>query len=255
MRPLRRIRSSRSLRSGQPGILYLRDQYGWVGTAEKGASGDENVSPSRQKLVCAFLVDSSIALNEKPRATLASKRVCVTDFIDAEGNELLSAKARVHRHDQKQIDVVEHGFHRAQWGGRYDREPRMRAKRVNPVDETVGMHDCLGVKGHDGRTSVDICVDRLFRIPDHEVYIERKLCNVANVCDHLWAEGKIRNEMTVHYVEVQDPCPALFYSPNFIGESGKIGSENARSQAWNADIHARIIAQSLPRVHPVFLLR
>ena len=61
---------------------------------------------------------------------------------------------------------------------------------------------------------------------DHEMDVERQICELANNRDDSRAEGNVIDEMSIHDVAMNPIGPGLLNPANFIGQSGKIGGED-----------------------------
>ena len=71
-------------------------------------------------------------------------------------------------------------------------------------------------------------------IGDHEVSVQWRGGNPGQGCDHGWTEGEIRNEVSIHQIEVQQIGAGGFDLGDLSGEPGKI----RRQKGWSdANIH------------------
>ena len=61
---------------------------------------------------------------------------------------------------------------------------------------------------------------------DHQLYIERQPCLLADVPNNVGPERNIIDEMSVHDVAMNPIGPGLLNPVHFIGQSGKIGGQD-----------------------------
>src|SRR5580765_6814326 len=74
------------------------------------------------------------------------------------------------------------------------------------------------------------CGDEFVGLFDHQVAIERDPGDLAKRGDHGRADRKIRNEMAVHDVDVENSGSALDGGLRFFAESCEISRENGGSE-------------------------
>src|SRR5205807_7387539 len=61
---------------------------------------------------------------------------------------------------------------------------------------------------------------------DHEMDVERQICELANNRDDSRSEGNVIDEMSIHDVAMNPIGPGLLNPVHFIGQSGKIGGQD-----------------------------
>jgi hypothetical protein len=76
------------------------------------------------------------------------------------------------------------------------------------------------------REDGDECVGPL----DHQVTIKRDLGDLAKRGDYRWADRKIRNEMAVHDVDVENSGSTLDDGLRFFAEPCEVSRENGGSE-------------------------
>jgi hypothetical protein len=64
---------------------------------------------------------------------------------------------------------------------------------------------------------------------DHQVDIERELRLLADNFDNHRSEGNVVDEMAIHDVAVNPVGAGRFYLSDFVGQLGKVGREDGRS--------------------------
>ena len=73
-------------------------------------------------------------------------------------------------------------------------------------------------------------------IRNHQVNVEGKLGHFLQRFDDRWTDRQVRYEMAVHDVDVQQIGSASFDRGHFVGQTGKIGGENRRSDQGGSGV-------------------
>ena len=116
----------------------------------------------------------------------------------------LPAKAGVHRHDENHVEVVDDRLEGVDRGRGVDRNGRAGATLVDERDETVRMGRCLVVKREVVRTSVEVLLDHLVRVGDHEVNVNGKLGGRLHRAQDVKAKREVGDKVAVHDVVVNE---------------------------------------------------
>ena len=95
------------------------------------------------------------------------------DLVGGCGQVRLAAVARVHRHDEHEIDIVEHFLEQRERGGRVERQPGQHAALPHGGEMALHVHRGLGMKGEDVGAGVGELGDVVLRVLHHEVHVER----------------------------------------------------------------------------------
>jgi hypothetical protein len=76
------------------------------------------------------------------------------------------------------------------------------------------------------RPRIGECGDKFIGILDHQVAVERQLGRLAERSNDWRSDSQIRNEMSIHDVDVDDTAPALGRGANLLAQPGKISRKN-----------------------------
>src|SRR5207245_8719624 len=97
---------------------------------------------------------------------------------------------------------------------------------------------------------------------DHEMDVERQICELANNRHDSGAERNVIDEMSVHDVAMNPICPGLLNPAHFIGQSGKSAGEDGGGdqnpmpgvlKECSIEIMGRIYYSTTSRLRPVKL--
>ncbi|MPL73717.1 hypothetical protein SDC9_19523 [bioreactor metagenome] len=159
---------------------------------------------------------------------IADHRAQRLHLVDLAVDELLPAKARVHRHHADKVDHVEQILDAIKPAARVDRETRLAARAADRLQRAVNMRPGLEMgRDHIGAglgEGVDIGIDR----GDHQVHVHHRLDMRPDRLHQRRAEGQVRHEMPIHHVDM-DPIGTLrFDRADLLPEVGEIGRENRR---------------------------
>src|SRR6266700_5044552 len=117
------------------------------------------------------------------------------------GDERLAAESRIDRHDQHEVELLEHMVEPDQWSRRIENETGLATAVVDESDRTVDVIRRFGMETYDrgfglGEVGHD-AVDRLH----HQVHVDGyggvRLQRLA----HLRADRQVGHVMVVHHVE------------------------------------------------------
>ena len=70
--------------------------------------------------------------------------------------------------------------------------------------------------------------NELIRIRDHQVHVERNLRHFLDRLDYRRADRKVRHEMSVHHIDMEQVGTGSFDSRNFVGQAHEIRGEDGR---------------------------
>jgi len=140
-------------------------------------------------------------------------------------NELLSSKTGVHSHHQQQIEIVEHFAHGGERRAWIHRRPRRATNFADLRELPLKMRRCLDVYGEAIRSRTGERLEIFFRLFYHHVDVEGQRRELPNRGDHLFAKGDVRNEPSIHYVEMNHVGTASYAHRDFVGKAREIGAE------------------------------
>ena len=152
------------------------------------------------------------------------------NFGSVDGNELLAAEARVHRHQQHHVELVEHVIEVVQRRGRIEHQSGLAAVFADQPD-ACGRRARWppGWKRDVGRAGLgeirNDAVDRL----DHQVHVDRRGDAVlAQRLAHQRPDREVRHVVVVHHVEVDDVGAGGEHRCDFLAESREVGGQDRR---------------------------
>ena len=206
----------------------FRDRIAIIFRVKDEGTGDKDVGAVLDRQSRGLGVDAAIDFDVDLCCARFIPLGCAFHFSHHLGVERLTAETGMDGHDEQDVDLVEEGL---------DRFKRRRGVQ-SQTSATTGVAnflqsffdtmfrlrldvDCDGVcAGFDKSRRV------MIGMLDHQVDIERKLGLLAHKIDNRRPEGDIIDEMSVHDVAMNPICAGFFSGANFIGQAGKIGSEN-----------------------------
>ena len=225
---------------------------GIVGAAEDRGSRDEGVRARRAR--CPPHSPSSRRRRSpggcrvrSPRCARAPRRACRALC----RNELLSAEARIHRHHQDGVDLVDHVVEPVERRGRIEHEARVRS----PPRGCAGWCDpragwppgwkLMRVAPALAKSAASASTGETIKCTSM-VGVDARL---AQRLAYHRADGEIRHVMIVHHVEMNPVRARGEHRLHFLAQAGKIGRQDRRR---DADGHAAhfINACRAPHVLP-----
>ena len=175
-------------------------------------------------------VDAAVDFDGRRRVAGAIERSAdLSDLRLAPRNEALAAEARVHRHHQHEVHIAGDLFERDDRRRWIEHDPGFDAERLDGVNRAVQMGQDFDVdrdhRGAGAREGVDVAV----RVGDHQVHIERHVRDALQRSHDRRADGDVRDEVSVHHVDVNEIGAAAFGGSHRLTERGEIGGEDRRS--------------------------
>ena len=116
------------------------------------------------------------------------------------------------------------------------RDPRPDAASADRREGTRHIGGGFDVDGEIRRARVGVAVDPIFRALDHQVDVEGKASRLSEVPHHLWAKREIRDEVTVHHVDVDPVRSGSLDGKYRVGKPGEVRREDGRSELWFSQV-------------------
>ena len=133
----------------------------------------------------------------------------VRDLPEHIGDKWLSRKARIHRHEQYTVRLVQNVVQCGQRRRRIERGYGMRAESTDPAERTVQMGGGFRMDRHIfARLNVEP-VELALRLRDHQMDVERNIGQRAQSAAKVRTEREIRHKAPVHNVDVERMDPAV----------------------------------------------
>ena len=126
------------------------------------------------------------------------------ELVEGRGHELLAAEARLHAHDQHEVQLVEvvaQLFHR---GAGLDGHAHLAALGLDGVDGLLDVVVALEVEVEQAGTGLGKSLGVLLGVGDHQVdVIESVRQGLVQALEHRDAKTDVRHEVAVHHVIMQ----------------------------------------------------
>ncbi len=195
----------------------------WVGFAEDGGTDYENVCAGFLAGEDVVELYASVNLDVHFWFHLAE----IADFVEAIGNEALSSEAWVHRHHKNHVHDVKHVLDAFERRCRVDSHGWLYAEFCNLVQQAVKVVCGFGVDADDGGACLCKFTDILFGGLDHQMAIQRKIRALLDAGGNAWAEADIWDEVTVHDIQMDEACAAVFNGLEAVTEFKEICVQDA----------------------------
>src|ERR1700722_10269367 len=202
----------------------------WIAIAEHGVACHKNFRARPDHVGHRIERHPAIYFDAVIQPALAAKVRKAPHFVQRTGDELLTAKARVHRHDEHIVYDIEHlgeHIHRSGW---IDHNACQAIMALDQVQGAVQMTACLLMNRDPIGPRFRKSRNEFVGILDHQMAIERQLRNLAQRFDDRRPYGEIRDEMAVHDVDVYDTGSALASGAHLFAKTGKVRRKNRGCQ-------------------------
>lgn len=153
-------------------------------------------------------LDAAIDLDIQFRAHLSK----FADLVQAIGDEALAAETRIHAHDEDHVHDVQHMLDGREGRCGIDGNGGLYTQFCNLVQQAIQVVGGFGVDANEVGASLCKFTYVVFGIGDHEMAIQRKIGALLDAGRNARAKADIGNEMTVHDVQVNKACAAIFNS-------------------------------------------
>ena len=201
----------------------MRNHLRGIGGAEDGAAGDEDVGAGARAELGGARIDAAVHLNVQvwiPRAEGG-------DFVTHRGVELLTTEpgfdGQAQDHvDETGVDELVHAAVFVARRGRFARHGGAHAERSNGFAELLcgGTADNFDMERHARRTGGGERGNERRRIAHAQVTIEERVARAdafRQIRHHGRTDGQIRDEMSVHDVDVQPISAFVEHAVDFGG--------------------------------------
>ena len=205
------------------------NDFGIVVGAENGRTSDQGIGPRGNNIRRVAGLDPAVHLQANFQLGFIDDAAGLLELGQGRGDELLTAEARVDRHQQHQVDLVDDPVEHIQRRGRVEYDTGLAAALADqaqgPVQVTGGFRmdadqACAGF-GKIG----DDAVDRL----DHQVDID--WCGNAVIAQGLAyqrPDGQIGDVVIVHDIKVHPVSTRLQREAGVFAQAGEIGGQDGR---------------------------
>ena len=181
-----------------------------VAVSEHRIAGHKQISARADHVRNGGEIDASVNLNAKSKSAPLANLDQHFNFSEGAGNKFLRAKPRIYGHDENVMHDFQDFIEQVHWGRGIDHHGRLATVGGNQVQRSIQMRASLLVHGDPIGPCIGKSRDVIVRILDHQMTVKR------DVRDHLTQRGndrrtnsQVRNEMSIHYIEMQDRAATL----------------------------------------------
>src|SRR5215469_4320200 len=224
-----------------------------VGRLENCRSGHEGVGARLGDRGDVVDLDASIHLEPYlatgPCCELVDARAHVRELGQRLGDERLPSESGIHRHDQHQIQFVEHMIETVERRCRIEHQSGLASAVVDKRDGAIDVLGSFEMKADDRRSCLgEVRHDPVHRL-HHEMHVDRHAGDGLDRLAYQRADGEIGDVMVVHHVEVNQVSAGGDYGADFLAQASEVGGENRRRNL--AVSHRVIIPRSRAKSVPV----
>ena len=196
--------------------------------AKDRGSRYQNIRSRRRRLWAGDHVDAAVHFQLALRIIPANHAAKHVNSIDALRDEGLSAEPREHSHAQRQIDEREKRFDSFNRQIRVEREPDFLSGSANLLNQGARVGLDFEMKYESVGARFQKAVEKLSWVFDHQMHFERKSSDRSQALDNCRPHAEIRDEVTIHHIDVNSIGPTMSCFKNEFSESGEIRSQNRR---------------------------
>src|SRR3989344_950164 len=209
------------------GVVAVR--VGVLAGAEDGRAGDEGVGASRGDL--ADIIDFDAAVDLKPNRPTGgvNEFAHLTELVERRADKALAAEARVHRHQQHHVYLVEGVLEIIEWRRRVEHQAGLAAFVLDQLKRAVHMLRRFRVKRNIRRAGLGkVRHDAIHRL-HHQVYVDVGLdAGLAQRPAHQRSDGEVGHVVVVHDVEMHGVGTGGENMLDLLSEARELGRQNGR---------------------------
>ena len=187
-------------------------------------AGHEDVGAGGLELRPRLEVHAAVHLDQRRRVALQDHGLEAAHLVEHRGDELLSAEARVDRHDEHQVEVAYHLLKHHGRSAGIDGHASQHPRLVNLLHGAVQVVAGFLVDGHVACAVLRHALYPPLRLHHHHVDVHRLTDDVLQARHNGEAERYVWHERAVHHVEVQEvgfrPVEHLYFALQ-VGEVGR----------------------------------
>mmetsp|Transcript_156 Transcript_156/g.559 ORF Transcript_156/g.559 Transcript_156/m.559 type:complete len:269 (+) Transcript_156:160-966(+) len=231
------------------------DSLSVVGGTEDSRAGHQGVGTCIKNLVGIGWGDTAINLNPWVQTPLVAHGPELPDLVDLALDELLAAKAGVDRHDEDEVDLVQHVLDGLQGSAGVEHNAGVAAEVLDHVHDAVQVDGggLLGVHADDVSAGLCKVSHALLRLDNHQMHVQDLVGHGAEGIHNQGANGDVGHEAAIHHVDVHPVAASIVNGSHLLTKPSEVGREDggrdddiALAAAGNALVHAGIAAQRRP---------
>ena len=139
------------------------------------------------------------------------------------------AEARVDRHDQHQIDQIDHLFQDRQRSGRIEHHPGLGPQLTDAAQGAVQVRPAFGVDRQDIGPGVAKRLQPWIDRRDHQMHVERQGRMRPDRLYDVWPQGDVGHEMPVHHIHMNPVGARRLQRADFFAQPRKVAGEDRRT--------------------------
>ncbi len=143
-----------------------------------------------------------------------------------DGEVVLPAEARVHGHDEHELDEVEHVGDGTDGCRRVQRHARGGTQVAHTAQRAMEVRGRLGVDDEQAAPCLHPALEHPVRVLHHEVSLERHRRVRAAGGDHVGPHRQVRHEGAVHDVPLDSVDTGRLERSDLLAETGEVGRQN-----------------------------
>ena len=152
---------------------------------------------------------AAVDFDDRMQTALGAHRAQARDLRQHFGDEGLAAKSRIDGHDQNNVAQMQDILDKLRRGSRIEHHTRLLAERADLREHAMqmGRRAWLGLHQEMIGAGIRKGGKIALRLDDHQVNVERLCGRAADRLQHDRPDGDVRNEASVHHVDM-DPVGA-----------------------------------------------
>mmetsp|Transcript_10127 Transcript_10127/g.21569 ORF Transcript_10127/g.21569 Transcript_10127/m.21569 type:complete len:255 (+) Transcript_10127:71-835(+) len=212
---------------------HLVDGLLVVGRVEDGGAGDEHVGARLCDLGDVGRANAAVNLERDVVAALIDKLARLAQLVERRWDELLASEARVHRHEQHNVNLVHDVLEAVERRGGVEHEARLAAGGADQLQRAVNMAGGLRVEGDVAGAGIGKLANDAVNRRHHQVDIDGGLDAVIaqRLADHR-ANRQVWHVVVVHHVEVDSVSASSQDIVHFLPQVCEV----CRQDGWGDDV-------------------
>jgi len=176
------------------------------------------------------VVYSTVDFNSKLQAPGLSNFRKQLNFSERRADKGLAAESRIYAHHEYVMHQRKNFLECVNGSCRVQDHSRLAPARSDEMEGAIEMNAGFLMDGNPMGTGVGKGWDELVRSLNHKMAIERYVGDLAKRSNDRRPDCEIGNEVTIHYVHVENGRATLHGGLCFSAEPGEVGRKNGRSK-------------------------
>ena len=148
------------------------------------------------------------------------------DLLQRKWDELLPAEPGIHAHYQNMVHHGQNVDQQIDPRGWIDHDRRLHSMLLNQFQRAMQMAACFIMHAHPIRSRLRQRGDKLVRVLNHQMAIERQIGHFAQRRNHGRTHRNVGHEMPIHHIHMDDSSAAPLRGLNLLGQVGKVCGKN-----------------------------